>query len=74
MKAGKLWTDTPQKVFGAPLKGGSVALEGTPELLGVGYIIGPRIGAIMAGGGVLSYLLLIPLIKFFGDSLTERDE
>jgi len=38
-------------------------------LLGVGYVIGPRIGAIMAGGGVLSYLLLIPLIKFFGEGL-----
>jgi uncharacterized oligopeptide transporter (OPT) family protein len=43
--------------------------EITPELLGVGYVIGPRIGAIMAGGGVLSYLLLIPLIKFFGEGL-----
>src|SRR6185295_16764094 len=45
--------------------------EITPELLGVGYVIGPRIGAIMAAGGVLSYLLLIPLIKFFGDGLAE---
>lgn len=71
MKAMKLWTDTPHKEFGAPLKGGSVAVEGTPELLGVGYIIGPRIGAIMAGGGVLSYLVLIPLIKFFGEGLTQ---
>jgi uncharacterized oligopeptide transporter (OPT) family protein len=71
MKAGKLWKDTPEKIFGPPFNGGSVAVEGTPELLGVGYIIGPRIGCIMAGGGVLSYLLLIPLIKFFGGALTE---
>lgn len=71
MKAGKLWKDTPEKTFGPPFNGGSVAVEGTPELLGVGYIIGPKIGAIMAGGGVLSYLLLIPLIKFFGSGLTE---
>ena len=35
----------PSKVFGAPLKGGSVAAEISPELLGVGYIIGPRIAA-----------------------------
>jgi putative OPT family oligopeptide transporter len=69
MKALHLWKDTPEKVFGAPLKGGSISVEGTPELLGVGYIIGPRIGSIMAGGGVLSYLLLIPMIKFFGDGL-----
>jgi uncharacterized oligopeptide transporter (OPT) family protein len=35
-------------------------------LLGVGYIIGPRIAALMFGGGVLAYLVLIPLIAFFG--------
>jgi uncharacterized oligopeptide transporter (OPT) family protein len=36
----------------------------------VGYVIGPRIAAVMCGGGVLSYLLLIPLIKFFGEGLS----
>jgi putative OPT family oligopeptide transporter len=71
MKVFPRWKDAPEKVFDAPLKGGSVSCEITPELLGVGYVIGPRIGAIMAGGGVLSYLLLIPMIKFFGDGLTE---
>jgi len=65
----KLWKDTPEVIFGAPLKAGSVGAEISPELLGVGYIIGPRIAAIMAAGGVLSYLLLIPMIKFFGDQL-----
>jgi len=70
MKAFRGWKEAPEKVFDAPLKGGSVSCEITPELLGVGYVIGPRIAAIMAAGGVLSYLLLIPLIKFFGDSLT----
>src|SRR5687768_8644684 len=52
------------------LKGGSIHLENNPALLGVGYIIGPYISAIMLGGGVLSYLILIPLIKFFGEGLT----
>ena len=66
----KLWKDTVNFVFDAPLKSGSAGAEISPELLGVGYIIGPRIAMIMAGGGVLSYLLLIPMIKFFGDSLT----
>lgn len=66
----KLWKDVPEKVFGAPLKAGSVSCEISPELLGVGYIIGPRISATMAAGGVLSYLLLIPLIQFFGENLT----
>ena len=67
----KLWKEAPEKVFGAPLKGGSVSCEISPEMLGVGYIIGPRIAGIMAGGGVLSYLVLIPLVKFFGDNLAE---
>ena len=43
-----------EEVFGAPLKGGSISAEISPELLGVGYIIGPRIGSIMMAGGVLS--------------------
>lgn len=66
----RLWKETTGYIFSAPLKGGSVAIEASPELLGVGYIIGPRIASITAAGGVLSYLVLIPLIKFFGDSLT----
>jgi putative OPT family oligopeptide transporter len=68
MRAFKAWKDTPGKIFGAPFTGGSIAAEISPELLGVGYIIGPRISCIMAAGGVLSYLVLIPLIKFFGAS------
>lgn len=63
----KGWKDVSEKVFGAPLKSASVGVEVSPELLGVGYIIGPRIASIMCAGGVLSYLLLIPLIKFFGE-------
>jgi len=66
----KGWKEVPEKLFGAPLKGGSVGAEISPELLGVGYIIGPRIASIMCAGGVLAYLLLIPLIKFFGDALS----
>src|SRR4051812_25381849 len=69
MKGFRAWKDVPEKIFNAPFKGGSVSVEIAPELLGVGYIIGPRIAAIMAGGGVLSYLVLIPLIKFFGGNL-----
>ncbi|MBN9689045.1 MAG: oligopeptide transporter, OPT family [Verrucomicrobia bacterium] len=67
----KLWKDVPEKVFGAPLKGGSISAEISPEMVGVGYIIGPRIAGIMAAGGVLSYLVLIPMIKFFGQNLAE---
>ncbi len=66
MEAFKLWKDTPEKVFGAPLAAGSLSAEISPELLGVGYIIGPKIATTMAAGGVLAYMVLIPAIKFFG--------
>lgn len=65
----KGWKDVPEKVFGAPLKTGSVSCEISPELVGVGYIIGPYLGGLMAAGGVLSYLVLIPMIKFFGEGM-----
>jgi putative OPT family oligopeptide transporter len=64
------WKEIPEKIFGPPFKGGSVGVEINPALLGVGYIIGPRIASIMCAGGVLSYLVLIPAIKFFGDHVT----
>jgi putative OPT family oligopeptide transporter len=70
MGAFKMWKDTPEKIFGAPLKGGSISGTIEPALLGVGYIIGPRIASIMCAGGVLSYLVLIPAIKFFGEHTT----
>src|SRR6185295_9759341 len=51
-------------------KAGSISAEISPALLGVGYIIGPRIASIMCAGGVLAYLVLIPAIKFFGEGST----
>jgi len=63
------WKEVPEKIFGAPFRGASVSAEISPELLGVGYIIGPRIAGIMCAGGVLAYLVLIPMISFFGQSL-----
>lgn len=38
--------------------------EITPEYLGVGYIIGPRIAGQLVAGGVLAWLVLIPLLAF----------
>jgi putative OPT family oligopeptide transporter len=64
------WKEIPEKVFGPPFTAGSVGAEVNPALLGVGYIIGPRIASIMAAGGVLAYLVLIPAIKFFGSGMT----
>ncbi len=71
MAAFHLWKEIPTRVFGGIYKGGSVSAEISPELMGVGYIIGPRVASIMCAGGVLSYLVLIPLIKYFGDMLPE---
>src|SRR5205823_7573110 len=68
MGAFKMCKSDPQKIFGAPFKGGSISATIEPALLGVGYIIGPRIASIMCAGGVLVYLVLIPAIKFFGES------
>src|SRR6266481_6004662 len=68
MNAFNAWKNTPEKIFGAPFKAGSISMTIEPALLGVGYIIGPRIGSIMCAGGVLAYLVLIPAIKFFGES------
>lgn len=39
-----------------------VSGEITPEYLGVGYIIGPRIAGVLVAGGVLSWFVLIPLL------------
>jgi putative OPT family oligopeptide transporter len=38
----------------------------SPEYMGVGYVIGPRIAGIMFAGGVLSWLMLLPLLTIFG--------
>jgi len=69
-RVARLWRDTPEKVFGPPFNGASVSAEISPELLGIGYIIGPKIASLMCGGGVLSYLVLIPMVKFFGEHIT----
>jgi putative OPT family oligopeptide transporter len=42
----------------------------TPELLGVGYIIGPRIAAVVLAGGMVGWLVIIPLIYLFGNAAT----
>lgn len=70
MQVFKAWKETPTKVFGRPFEGGSISNENNPALLGVGYIIGPKIAGIMFAGGALSYLVLIPMIKYFGAGLT----
>jgi len=59
---------------GGPVKGlnkGVLGGEFTPELLGVGYIIGPRIASITVAGGLLAYLVILPAIATFGANASE---
>src|SRR6266704_1290861 len=69
-KACKLWPDEPgenREQIG--LKGASASGELSPELLGVGYLIGPRIACMMMAGAVLSFFVIGPLIATFGANL-----
>ena len=69
-QAMRLWKET----VGRPLewfKGATPALEASPALLGVGYIIGTRIACIMVAGGVLAAFVLVPAIRFFGEGMGE---
>jgi len=43
----------------------------SPEYLGVGYVIGPRIAGTMFAGGVLSWLVFLPLLSILGSFITE---
>ena len=71
-----LFPSTPKKDFNFDpngqqiLKGGSIRADVTSEYLGVGYIIGLRVAAIMLAGGVFSWLVLMPAIVFFGKHLS----
>lgn len=67
------WPGTPefQPDFGPKhvLKGASIKADATSEYLGVGYIIGARTAAIMFAGGVFSWLVIMPMLYFFGKDI-----
>ncbi len=69
------WPDAPeyQPDFGPQhvLKGASINANATSEYLGVGYIIGSRVAGIIFAGGVLSWLVIMPLMYFFGKDLSQ---
>ena len=48
------------------LPGAAIRADATPEYMGVGYIIGPRVAGVLLAGGVFSWLVLMPAIHFFG--------
>jgi putative OPT family oligopeptide transporter len=70
METMKFWLDTPEY---QPkwLPGASFRANITPEYMGVGYIIGPRVAGLLFSGGVFSWLVLMPAIKFFGGMMPQ---
>jgi putative OPT family oligopeptide transporter len=59
------WREAPSWTFKF-FKNSEFSIDATPALLGVGYIIGPRITSLMFTGGALAWWVIIPLIKVFG--------
>ncbi len=57
--------------IGFAVKGyaGEIGTQIYPAVMSVGYICGPRISSYMFAGGVLSWLVLIPLIVLFGSEV-----
>ena len=51
--------------------GGGAGISVLPALAGVGYICGPKISSYMFSGGIISWLILMPIIKLFGSGLTQ---
>jgi putative OPT family oligopeptide transporter len=47
----------------------TINVDLSPEYMGVGYVIGPRIAGTMVAGGVLSWLVLLPLLSLLGAAL-----
>ena len=67
---GRFFGETASWSLARLLPAGSFSVETNPALLGVGYVIGTRIAAVMLAGGMLSFLVLIPAVAIFGPDLT----
>jgi len=63
-----LWQEAPSWVI-SRFEKTVFSIDATPALLGVGYIIGPRIASFIFAGGALGWWVLIPLIKLFAQSM-----
>lgn len=63
-----IWTEEPAWNLNW-FQGTQVGVNVLASLLGVGFIVGIDVSLYMLAGGVLAWLGLIPLIKFFGDGL-----
>jgi putative OPT family oligopeptide transporter len=65
MNTVQAWTGQPEARPGW-FPGASFRAAITSEYLGVGYIIGPRVAGILFAGGIVSWLVMMPAIKFYG--------
>ncbi|MBD3298665.1 MAG: oligopeptide transporter, OPT family [candidate division Zixibacteria bacterium] len=64
-----LWNETPKTgIVGLPKA--QIGIEATPALLGVGFILGPRIGAVMVAGAAISWVIIIPILNYIWGDLT----
>jgi len=65
MNTVEAWTGQPE-ARPSWYPGASFRAAITSEYLGVGYIIGPRVAGILFAGGIVSWLVMMPAIKFYG--------
>jgi len=65
MNTVQAWTGQPE-ARPSWFPGASFRAAITSEYLGVGYIIGPRVAGILFAGGIVSWLVMMPAIKFYG--------
>jgi putative OPT family oligopeptide transporter len=65
MNTVQAWTSQPENRPGW-YPGASFRAAITSEYLGVGYIIGPKVSGILFAGGIVSWLVIMPAIKFYG--------
>jgi putative OPT family oligopeptide transporter len=65
MNTCQAWTSQPEA---RPnwFSGASFRITATSEYLGVGYIIGSRVSGILFAGGIISWLVIMPAIRFYG--------
>jgi putative OPT family oligopeptide transporter len=73
MQATRFWSETWERATSqiVEIQGYNkavVSLEPSPMLLGVGYIIGPRISSVIVGGGLLAALVLVPMLALSGEA------
>ncbi len=64
-----LFREVPSWVI-SPFQRTELSIDCTPSLLGVGFIVGPRISSLLFAGGAIGWWVIIPLIRMFGAGST----